>query len=115
MDLITKYNNQGLYSNHSGESHFILKFLFGALKRSAALDASKSFATKTGSPSGFGQDKILSEYLKSASLEELVRSLKKTLLHALSGKGSTRVYLAVCLRQFRPGNHTLQQCSDDSF
>lgn len=108
MDLITKYNNQGLYPNHSGESHFILKVLFWALERTVALDASKSFANKTGSPNGFCQDKILSEYLKSASLEELVGSLKKTLLHAFSGKGSTGVYLPVCLRQFRPGNHTLQ-------
>lgn len=87
MKLITKYNNQGLYPDHSCESNFILEFSFWALKRTAALAKFKKFASKTDSPNGLCQDKILSEYLKSASLEELVRSLKKRpLLHALSAK-----------------------------
>lgn len=73
MELIAKYNNQGLYPNHSRESHFISEFSFGAFKRTAALAESERFANMTDSPNGFCQDKLLSQYLKSASLEEFVR------------------------------------------
>lgn len=64
MDLITKYGNQDLSSNHSCESNFVLECSFWALKRTVVLDISKNFVSKTDSPNGLCQNKIMSEHLK---------------------------------------------------
>lgn len=47
MDLITKYNNQGLYPNNSCDNHFTSEFSFGAVERIVALDTSENLTKKT--------------------------------------------------------------------
>lgn len=63
MDLVTKYSNQDLYSNHSHGSKFVLECSFWALKRTVVLDISKIFVNKTYSPNGLCQNKIMSKHL----------------------------------------------------